>query len=154
MTSKMFKGNYPPPFVNVLLGSQANLLVLLSMLLLMLLTTTVNAQFIPEECDDKPEFEAKEDLTLCEQYERETIYTTIGTDASSYTYASTVGFTNLFGHKVRINGTLDLNVPLLFYGAVLEFGPGAEIIIQANQTMLASDTKMYACTNMWKGITV
>lgn len=77
MTSKMFKGNYPPPFVNVLLGSQANLLVLLSMLLLMLLTTTVNAQFIPEECDDKPEFEAKEDLTLCEQYERETIYTTI-----------------------------------------------------------------------------
>jgi len=120
----------------------------------MLLTTTVNAQFIPEECDEKPEFEAKEDLTLCEQYERETIDITIGTDANSYTYASTVGFTNLFAQKVRINGTLDLNVPLLFYGAVLEFGPGAEIIIQANQTMLASDTKMYACTNMWKGITV
>ena len=118
------------------------------------MTPTMYAQFIPGECQEKPEFEAKNEPTLCEQYESQGIYITIGTDANSYTYASTVGFTNLSDKKIKINGTLDLNVPLLFYSAVLEFGPGAEIIIQANQTMLASDTKMYACTNMWKGITV
>ncbi|MFM9950607.1 MAG: right-handed parallel beta-helix repeat-containing protein [Saprospiraceae bacterium] len=120
----------------------------------MLLTTTMNAQFIPEECSEKPEFQAKYEVSLCELFGKEEPDITIGTDINSNTNASTLGFTITTSQKIRINGKLHLNATLIFLNCVLEFGPGAEIFIQANRTMFAYGSKLYACDDMWRGIVV
>lgn len=120
----------------------------------MLLATNLNAQKIVPACYEKPEFLAKNEPTLCEQYEREETDITIGANSSSNTNAATLGYTTVSGQKVKINGKLYLDVSMTFQYSILEFGPGAEIIIQPNKMMYANRSKLYACTNMWRGIYV
>lgn len=100
--------------------------------------------------------------TLCQQYPELTPLTAdkvIGADASSVSFsanekdpAGPLGILGWSGQTLIINGTLIVNDPTWFLDCTVKMGPGARIVVQSDQSLLAWFSRFFACNIMWEGI--
>lgn len=49
---------------------------------------------------------------------------------------------------------MHIDSPVGIWSCRLEFGPGAQIIVASGQSLFINNSKFYACSEMWKGITL
>ncbi|MCC6725629.1 MAG: hypothetical protein IT258_14065 [Saprospiraceae bacterium] len=97
-------------------------------------------------------------LTLCQQNMGFVPDVTVGSSSTSQSNSSSLPLTTLpngdkalVNKKVLINGTLNVNVSFVFKGCTVKMGPAALIQTQSGKKVDATQSKFFACNQMWKG---
>lgn len=112
------------------------------------------------ECPDPVEFgfTGIPEKTLCEQYYNFSCQMQIGA-GTPYPKSSLLGST--LGGNVCIVGDFEIDAPFTFQNAIVRIDPGVAINVAGSTfgyptggVLGINNTKMFACNNLWKGITV
>jgi len=75
-------------------------------------------------------------------------------NTSTVTRASDLTSSTWFDQEIIINGKFVIDQPTWFVRCVVKMAPAAEIEVNANNRMFTVFSKFFACTQMWKGITL
>ena len=104
----------------------------------------------------RPYLPTSEESTLCTQYPNLTEQTAdvvIG-NTSTVTLASDLTSSTWFDQEIIIKGKFVIDQPTWFVRCVVKMAPAAEIEVTANNRMFTVFSRFFACTQMWKGITL
>jgi hypothetical protein len=104
----------------------------------------------------RPYLPTSEEPTLCTQYPNLTEQTAdvvIG-NTSTVTLASDLTSSTWFDQEIIIKGKFVIDQPTWFVRCVVKMAPAAEIEVTANNRMFTVFSRFFACTQMWKGITL
>jgi hypothetical protein len=104
----------------------------------------------------RPYLPTSEEPTLCAQYPNLTEQTAdviIGS-TTTVTKASDLTSSTWFDKEIIIKGKFVIDQPTWFVRCIVKMAPASEIEVTANNRMFTVFSKFFACTQMWKGITL